>query len=131
MPQIGSKGAELDLLVKQGSTFGPVRGTLKNPDGTPMNLTGASIRGQVRKTPNSALIVAAQPTFTIIDATAGEFELEFSSEATENLPADDCGEFSPSSTYVWDVELIDTNDRVIPLIYGNVNVFRQVTAQEE
>jgi hypothetical protein len=49
MPQIGTKGSELDLLIRQGATFGPNSCTLTNPDNSPVNLTGATIKMQLKK----------------------------------------------------------------------------------
>lgn len=49
MTTLGYIGEKLDLLVKQGSTLGPFKVTLLNADQTPVNLTGCTIRGHVRK----------------------------------------------------------------------------------
>jgi hypothetical protein len=127
MPQIGSKGANLDILVRQGSTFGPNRCTLTNPDTSPVNLTGCTFRGQIRKTASDPLSSGASATFTIINAAAGIFDWEFTDEATTTLTADNISETAPASVYVYDVEMEDASGRVIPLLYGNVNVFREVT----
>lgn len=127
MPQIGTKGAELDLLIRQGATFGPVFSTALNPNGTPINLTGATLRAQVRKTPTSPIGEACVATFNILDAVNGQFEWFFTDEATTVLVADSESETAPASVYVWDMELEDASGRVIPLLYGKVNVFREVT----
>jgi len=37
-PVIGTKGAALDLLIRQGATVGPNSTTLKDGTGTPINL---------------------------------------------------------------------------------------------
>lgn len=44
MTTLGYIGEKLDLLVKQGSTLGPFKVTLANPDQTPVDLTGATRR---------------------------------------------------------------------------------------
>ena len=126
MNQIGNKGAELNLLIKQGATFGPVSLTLNNPDATPVNLTGCSLVGAIRKTPNSPLIAEAQPSFQITDALLGKFEINISDDATDYLIADASGEYAPSSIYVWQCNLVDAAGRTTPLLYGDVNVFRKV-----
>jgi len=130
MPQIGTKGSELDLLIRQGASFGPIASTIKNPDTTPMNLTGAALRAQIRKTPTSPLVDGAVGEFEITNAAAGEFTWGFSADVTELLVADSESELAPASTYVWDMELEDSIGRVIPLMYGKVNVFREVTKSE-
>lgn len=127
MPQIGTKGAELDLLIRQGATFGPVTSTINNPDGSPMNLTGATIRAQVRKTPTSPIGEGCVADFEILDALNGNFLWSFSASATGTLSADNESESAPASLYVWDMEIEDASGRVIPLMYGKVNVFREVT----
>lgn len=127
MPQIGTKGAELDLLIRQGATFGPVTSTITNPNATPMDITGVILRGQVRKTPTSPIGEGCVAEFNIIDAPNGIFEWYFSASATALLVADNESETAPASVYVWDMEMEDTQGRVIPLMYGKVNVFREVT----
>lgn len=127
MPQIGTKGSELDLLIRQGATFGPIVSTITNPDTSPMNLTGATFRAQIRKTPTSPLVEGATADFTVTNAAAGQFSWGFSSAVTTLLAADSESELAAASTYVWDMELEDSTGRVIPLMYGKVNVFREVT----
>jgi hypothetical protein len=92
-----------------------------------MNLTGATLRAQIRKTPTSPLVEGAVGEFTITNAAAGQFSWGFSAAVTELLVADSESELAAASTYVWDMELEDLSGRVIPLMYGKVNVFREVT----
>ncbi len=44
MATLGYIGERLDLLIRQGATFGPFDVTLANPDKTPVDLTGATVR---------------------------------------------------------------------------------------
>ena len=44
MATLGYIGERLDLLIRQGATFGPFDVTLANPDKTPVNLTGATVQ---------------------------------------------------------------------------------------
>lgn len=127
MSTIGTKGAELNLLIRQGATFGPVASRLTNPGGSAMSLTGATIRGQIRKTASSAGSTGATATCTVTNAANGEFTFTFPASVTAALIADDTSEEAPASIYVWDMELEDSTGRVIPLVYGRVNVFREVT----
>lgn len=122
---IGSKGEELNLLIRQGGTFGPFRVTLRNPDGTPVNLTDTTFRGQIRKTPD-ALNVEASFMFTVTAALQGKFEFEVDAVATAAIMAG-VTEDSPESVYVYDIEYLNDAGRVLPLFYGNVKVFREVT----
>jgi hypothetical protein len=127
MATIGTKGANLDLLIRQGATLGPVPCRLTNPDTSPMILTGSTFRGQIRKTPSSASSTGATAVCVITNATNGEFTFEFPVAATTALIADDVSEEAPASIYVWDLEIEDSVGRVTPIFYGTVKVFREVT----
>lgn len=121
---IGSFGSKLDLNIRQGATFSSIV-TLQNPDLTPIDLTGATVRGQIRK---KALDTAVVEDFdvTLTDAVNGEFEFGLTDEATAAIAA---GEqiAEPASLYVWDMELEDSLGRVTALFYGKVTVLREVT----
>lgn len=130
MAQIGTKGAELDLLIRQGATFGPVRSTLKDNLGVAINITGGTFRAQIRKTATSTLVPGATAVFTVVDAPNGVFDWEFPVSSTTLLVADNESELAQASIYVWDMEFQDTAGRVLPLTYGKVNVFREVTKDE-
>lgn len=124
-PRIGSFGTRADLDIRQGATFGPLTLTFKNPDGSAVNLTGCSLSGQIRKTALSASIVQAFSA-AITNAAGGVATLTIDAAATAGIPA---GE-SPAgvdSRYVYDVELVDSQGRVIPVLYGDVIVLREVT----
>lgn len=125
MSSIGDIGNKLDLVIKQGSTFGPFKVTLVNPDDTPVNLTGSTVNGQIRR---SALddSVAATLTAQITSATEGEFQFGLTSTETAQMVAGERKE-DLASLYVWDMTLVDSEGRVIPLYYGDVRVVRGVT----
>lgn len=124
-PTIGYKGEELNLLVRQGATFGPVTGTLTGAGATPVNLTGCIIRGQVRRTAAS-VGVSAPLTVTLTDPTNGVFTYEITAADTTLLSAGN-SETDADSQYVWDMEMVDTSGRILPLTWGAVAVFREVT----
>lgn len=126
MAQIGFKGEKLDLLIRQGATFGPFVVTTLNPDGiTPVNLTGCTMRGQIRKLAKSA-VAAATLNCVITDAPGGVYQFELSDAVTASLKAGE-SEIDDASKYVWDLEMVDSLGRVIPVYYGDVTVFREVT----
>lgn len=122
---IGDIGQRLDLLIRQGGTFGPQRITLTNPDTTPVNLTGATVRGQIRKRPADAAVVAQLEVESPYDAT-GTFTIGLSAAVTAGITAG-LDVTKPESLYVWDLELQDSLGRVLPLFYGDVRVHREVT----
>lgn len=123
--QIGSKGQELNLLIRQGGTFGPFRMTLRNPDGTPVNLSDSTFRGQIRKTPD-ALEVVASFVFTVTDPIMGKVEFEVPAAQTAAIMAG-IDENAAESLYVYDIEYTNEADRVLPLVYGVAKIFREVT----
>jgi hypothetical protein len=127
MSTLGSIGVKLDLLIKQGSTFGPHKFTLTNPDGTLLDLTGCIVRAHIRKKASDTAIVCALDTPVTVSVTPiGEFNLGASKTVTGAITAGDTLK-DPASKYVWDCDLEDSTGRSTPLYYGDVTVFREVT----
>lgn len=125
MPTIGNKGEKLDLLIRQGGTFGPHIVTWTNPDGTPVDLSDMFFRAQIRKNFNSEVVSATFTTY-IVDALQGKFAFEIDAIQTANLLAG-LDEGDPQSAYVWDIESVNEVGYVTPLLYGDVAVFREIT----
>lgn len=125
MTTLGDIGEKIDLKIRQGADFGPITETLVNPDGTPVDLTGCTLRGQIRRAGLSAEVVA-EITFEISLATDGLIRWGMTNAVTGGIPAGESMR-DPASRYVWDRELVDASGRVIPLSYGDVVVQREVT----
>jgi len=125
MPTIGDIGQNLDLDIRQGATFGPHLVTIRNPDTSPVNITGWMFRGQIRKTAADATI-AASFVSEIVSALNGQFRFWISDEATAAIAAGD-NIMSAQSQYVYDFEAQDAAGNVVPLFYGAARVFREVT----
>lgn len=129
-PILGTKGAQLDLLIRQGATFGAITTTVKNSiTKQPIELTGYTIRGQIRKTAASTLQEGAAASYEILSAEQGIFAFWFTAEATAALQADSVSEEAPASQYVWDMEMESSDGAVQALMYGDVKVFREVTKE--
>jgi hypothetical protein len=126
IPTIGTKGAQLDLLIRQGSTLGPNSTTLKDGAGAAIDITGALLRGQIRKTPD-AVAVSAAATCAIVSGPGGIFTWKFEAVDTTALTCSVTDENQAESLYVWDLEIEYTDGRIQPLLYGDVRVFREVT----
>ena len=126
MAQVGTRGERLDLIVRQGATLGPHTVTITNPDGSAVNLTGCTIHGQVRKDPLDTGTPVASFVINYVDPVAGKYSFEISHTVTAAIPA---GEFqnSSESMYQYDMELVDSQNRIIPLHYGDFINFREVT----
>lgn len=129
-PTLGSFGTKLALNIRQGATFGPYLIEVEQDDGTPVNLTGSTFRGQIRK---KALDTAKTCDITMtVERAVGAVgapalvKMLITDEVTAAIPA---GE-QPSeaaSLYVWDAEWEDSLGQVIPFAYGPVVVLREVT----
>lgn len=132
-PSIGDTGARLDLVIRQGATFGPHCLQLFNPDNAPLNpgqpvdLTGCTLRAQLRRTALGQLLATFE--CTIVDAVQGRVDLQLDAATTAAIT---CGESprDPLSRAVWDLELHDSLSRVIPLAWGTVSLFREATRDE-
>lgn len=125
-PTIGTKGARLDLLIKQGATLGPNTMTLNDGAGAPLNLTGCTVKAEIRKTAN-APTADATAVCAVVGAAGGIVTWEFPAAETANITCDPVDETAEASQYVWDMELHYASGRVVPLLYGNVSVYREVT----
>lgn len=122
---IGYKGECLNILIRQGATFGPHEVTLLNPDNSPVILTDIFFRGQIRRTFDDP-IVSATVSFVKTDELNGVFTFSIDATQTANLAAGNT-ENDALSKYVWDVEYVNETNIVTPLFYGDVQVFREVT----
>ena len=125
MATIGYIGDELDLIIRQGGTFGPYRLTIRNPDGTPVNLQDAVFRGQIRKSPD-ALTVDASFIFSVTNPLQGKVEFEIDAVSTAAIMSG-LSLSDEESNYVYDIEYVNEVNRVLPLLYGKVFMFREVT----
>ncbi len=124
--QLSSLGERINLQLQQGATFGPITATMTNPDTTPVNLTGCTIFGSVRKTALAADPAAAVITVAITNAAGGIYTFTIPAATTDGLTAGE-QRTAPESQYVWDLFLKDAAGRVLPLYYGDVMVLRRVT----
>lgn len=126
MAELSNYGEILDLKLRQGATLGEYRLALTNRDTlAPLNITGWEFRAQIRKTPSN--VVAATATFRIPVGTDGVVFWKFPATETVNIAADDNSPTAAASSYVWDMEAELPNGDVLALVYGNVNVLREVT----
>lgn len=103
-----------NLFVDQGSDFSTVI-TLQNDDLTPMNLTGASVYSQFRKSYESS--TAYSFTGTVSNAVGGQITLSLSGTTSTNIPA---------GRYLYDVELI-LNSTKIRVAEGIVTITPEIT----
>jgi hypothetical protein len=125
-PVLGSRGKRLDLWIQQGATWGPHRMTIRNPDGTPMDLTGASMRAHLRRKALDPVALLAF-TFTALDAVNGVMQWDqVAAAVTAGLTAGE-DPMQIASRAVWDGELVDASGRVLRPMWGQVTIDREVT----
>lgn len=125
METLGDIGERINLLIRQGATFGPHRVTLTSPDGSPVDLVGSVVRGQMRVRAGATGAPLADFAVAMIDAAGGIFEFGLSATVTAQLPAAAPG--SDRAVARWDMELEDAAGRVIPLFWGEASVVKEVT----
>lgn len=103
-----------NITIDQGATY-QLAMTLQH-NGSVLDLTGATLRGQLR-TDYADAAPAASFAATIIDAAAGQASLLLTAEQTAALPA---------GLYVYDVEL-EQAGAVTRLFGGRATVSPEVT----
>ena len=117
----------MDILIEQGATFERVL-TLRDANDAPINLTGFTFTGQIRKKYSDAVSLAAF-TFQILEqgTTTGQVRMSLSSATTDALPVDKAESAEKKLTsYVYDVEM-NTGSRIDRILEGLANVSPQVT----
>lgn len=119
-----------NIVMQQGSTYELLL-TVKDTNGDPKDLTDYSARMQIRSSYSSSTVAASLSTDTgelTIDEGDGTILISLTAEQTANIKVDLSGKGKPpSSSYVYDLEIIDGNDKVSKLLYGDVTVYGEVT----
>ena len=114
-----------NITIEQGATFELVI-TVKQSNGSPMDLTGYTGSSQIRKTPLSATVVKAF-TVTFLDPrTDGKVKLSLTDAETSALSAGETPA-SSQSQYVYDFEITSAAGKVTRLLAGKVTVSAEVT----
>lgn len=118
------------LTMWQGSTFG-LSLTVKTAANTVKDLTDYSARMHIRSAYDSEVIAESLTSSNgEIIITPAEGNLSFALEATRtaNIAVDRAtGVRLPKTVYVYDVELIAPDDSVSKILWGNINVYGEVT----
>ena len=104
-----------NLTVDQGSSFESTI-DITDSENNPVNLTGYTFRGQIRKTYASTTSVSF--TITSSTPTGGSIKLVLSAEQTSEIKA---------GRYLYDVEIISSTNTVTRVIEGQIEVTPRVT----
>ena len=113
----------------QGATFGMTI-TIKHANNAVQNLTGYTARMQIRTGYDAASatesLTSSNGEITIVPAE-GNLIFELASTRTANIPVNLANGYPPKSSYVYDLELVDSASKVSKLLYGIVDVYGEVT----
>ena len=104
-----------NLYIDQGSEYSSII-TVNNQNGTPINLTGATVAAQFRKSYNSSSFTNF--TVTVHDALLGRIRLR--------LPADVSSAVS-AGRYLYDIETTSINGEKRRVLEGIVVISPEIT----
>ena len=108
----------LNFSTKRGDTFDEVLFELKK-DNVAINLTGATIRMQLRKAPGGPVLLnltsVSSAGITITDAAAGKFKIN---STIINLEA---------NVYLYDIEIAFASGEVRTWVSGQFTVLNDIT----
>ena len=118
-----------NLEMWQGATF-TMTITVKDSAGNTQNLTGYSARMQMRSSYASGSITESMSSANgeiTITPSEGNLTFQLAATRTAAIPVDLNNGRPPKTIYVYDLELIDGANNVSKLLYGDVNVYGEVT----
>jgi hypothetical protein len=126
VPLTGTKGGEVNFLVRQGADFVRILTLRDRATSNPIDITGQTFAGKVRKTADSAT-VAATFTCTVVSGPAGTVRIKLAAADSAAMTCDPDDAEADASTYVYDIERTDTTPEVHPVLFGNLYLWREVT----
>lgn len=112
--------AQYDIYVEQGATY-QLNITWKQPNNTPVNITGFSARMQFRKSKTSSTVLFSGTNTNGIITLGGA-----AGTVSITIPATTTDDFS-FGCGVYDLELESSGGVVTRLIEGSVEVSKEVT----
>lgn len=104
-----------NLVIDQGTDYSTVV-NVTNDDGTPVNLTGYTGRGQIRKHYTSTNAVSF--AVSVSNTEGGQLTLALTAPQTSNMAA---------GRYVYDVEVVSSANIVSRIVEGIVTLTPEVT----
>lgn len=120
--------ARLDFIIEQGATF-KKKLTLKDSDSNPIDLTGFTFRGKIKKLAGKGVAIASF-TFTILDqgTNTGEVYLALTAAETAALPSEPQINAQRTLTeYAYDIESVAPSTEVSRIIEGTIKLSPEVT----
>jgi len=104
-----------NLFIDQGSDFSAIV-TVNNQDGTPINLTGFTVKSQFRKSYQSS--VAVNFTVSIYNAVQGKIRLQLPANTSSGVAA---------GRYLYDVEITSPTSERKRALEGVVVITPEIT----
>lgn len=104
-----------NLFVDAGSDYSNII-TVRSSGGAPLNLTGYTVKSQMRKSYNSS--VAYDFTASVYNAPAGQIRLTLTAAQSEQIPP---------GRWLFDVEITHTSGARRRVVEGIVTITPQIT----
>lgn len=117
-----------NMSISQGADY-TLGVTIKDKDGNPIDLTGHTFSGQIRKTVSDA-VVQASFSFTIKDqvANTGEVDVELSAATSSGISLDKSTKVNRTITKMtYDIESVDGSGNTVRWLEGTVLFSPEVT----
>lgn len=116
----------LDIQIDQGATF-QLPFTLTDEDDVPVSLSGASIAGKIRTSPEATTVIATF-TGTVTDGPNGEGQVSLTAVQTAAIVADNSGTGNRKlTTFVYDIEVTYSDATVQRILEGNAYLSPEAT----
>lgn len=113
-----------DIEIEQGASWSTSLVWQAGDPLVPVNLTGYTVRAQIRAIPTGEL--AATITATITNAAAGAISLALTAEQTSGIPVRG-NTWRDKERYVWDLEAVSSGGQVTRLLNGYAHISPEVT----
>lgn len=120
-----ARAERIDHEMRQGATWGPWRHYLFEEGDPVPDLTGCTVRGQIRKEVD-ALVAVDIDCRVAIDPKQGYYDFEVGADKTAAMHAGPV-QTSRESRYVYDIELVDSLGRVTELMWGYITLRAEAT----
>lgn len=120
MADILQQGAELNLEIVQGATFVlPI--AIKDSNNTAVDITGASMKAQIRKKADATTVIVTLNTpdeIVITNASGGLATITIPVSVTEDFP---------TGRYKWDLFITYASGQTDRMFYGDVLFISNIT----
>lgn len=115
-----------NMSISQGSDFN-LEVTLKDSGGSPVDLTGHTFTGQIRKTASDP-VIQAPFTFDLVDPVNGRVDVKLSATVSSSISLDKSKSANRKiTTMTYDIESEDSGGNIKRWLEGLVSLSPEVT----